>query len=48
MLEAREEWAPELAQIVQRLSGEADAESLYKELPGDSGDEEDKAPADEE
>ncbi len=48
MLEVREEWAPELDLIVQRLRGEEDDDSLYKELPEDNTDDEDGPSADEE
>jgi anti-sigma factor (TIGR02949 family) len=48
MLKVREEWAPELNLIVQRLSGEEGDDSLYKELPAENAEEEDEPSADEE
>ena len=48
LLKVREEWAPEFEQIVQRLGGEEDDESLYKELPKENTEDEEELAAEEE
>ena len=48
LLKVRDEWTPELEQIVQRLSDEEDGESLYKELPEENAEDEGERAAEEE
>jgi hypothetical protein len=43
LLKVRDEWTPELEQIVQRLGGEEDDGKLYKELPEENVEDEEES-----
>jgi hypothetical protein len=47
-LKVRDEWTPELEQIVQRLGGEEDDGALYKELPEENAEDEEEPAVEEE